>query len=119
MTYTGSLNVVIYGGMTQTNYSSPVNHWITQTTPKFKVGDRIVYYDYLLRTKKLAIHKIIGVTNSAYIIKYQYPGRDTFKISFTQQDDYMEFDECSDKHPDLFLSAKINGPNKNIWNDED
>ena len=121
---TSTANITIYGEIFyQTGYhNSSLNVWcnyLQKVTPKFKIGDRIVYYTYLLQSKKLATHKIIGLTDLSYIIKYQYEGKETFEIPFANQDDYMEFDECSDKYPDLFLSAEVNGPNKNIWEDLD
>lgn len=88
---------------------------IEKPKPIFSVNDFIVYLHYFKWSKKLAIHHIIDISETGYIIKSSYPENDNFEITFDKNDDFMELKQCLNEYPDLFLSIKeINGYEKDL-----
>ncbi len=91
--------------------SSVINQWSEpKHTPKFKIGDTIVYYTYLLWSKKLAIHKIIDIRDDLYIFISPYNGDEYTMVPKETDERFMEYNECLNKYPEEFIRATRNGP---------
>lgn len=92
--------------------SSVINQWSEpQYQPKFKIGETIVYYTYLLWSKKLAVHTIVDIKDSLYVFNSPYEEGKQYTMKPEETDkNFMEYNECMDKYPEEFLRATRNGP---------
>ena len=92
----------------------PLGYTKQEYKNKFKVNDVIIYYTYMLRTLKIARHKILKITEEGYEVQNNYYPNDSTKnhtIAFDQADKhFITLEECTKTYPDIILKSKINGP---------
>jgi hypothetical protein len=107
---TSNIQIWDIGLQTGTWSSSNIREYVSPiTVSKFKIGETIVYFSYLKWSKKIATHKIIDIRDNLYIFTSPYNG-DEYTMKCAETDiHFMEYSECLEKFPELFIGATRNG----------